>query len=188
MALGAPPINKQPTGLLGFLGIKNGGRYPEQLISALSPTWDTMRHYCAVNGEELRFSTAGTAGATAAGTTLAITAITPAFTITGGFINVPTNEWWYVEYAEITWALPAEAAATGDFSFQADLASALSTVPGLLAGWQAGIATQVRAGRRTATDGFWIGPGARVGIVSNGNNSVANTGVSGAMRIARFPG
>ena len=35
-----PPINLTPPGLLGFLGIKNGGRNPQSLGETLAPVWD----------------------------------------------------------------------------------------------------------------------------------------------------
>jgi hypothetical protein len=35
-----PVISRLPLGLLDFLGIKSGGRYPEQLQGTLQPTWD----------------------------------------------------------------------------------------------------------------------------------------------------
>lgn len=35
-----PVISRLPLGLLDFLGIKSGGRYPEQLLPTLQPTWD----------------------------------------------------------------------------------------------------------------------------------------------------
>jgi len=39
-----PIISKLPLGLLDFLGIKTGGRYPDQLASFLQPTWDLERY------------------------------------------------------------------------------------------------------------------------------------------------
>lgn len=38
-------INRQPTGLLGFLGIKNFGRNPTTLGEQLAPTWDLSKLY-----------------------------------------------------------------------------------------------------------------------------------------------
>jgi hypothetical protein len=40
-------INKQPTGWLGFLGIKNFGRNPSQVAEVLAPTWDLSDLYLA---------------------------------------------------------------------------------------------------------------------------------------------
>lgn len=47
--IGPPPINRQPGGLLGFLGIKNGGRNPDQLSNVLAPTWDAAEVYLRTN-------------------------------------------------------------------------------------------------------------------------------------------
>lgn len=47
-------ISRIPTGLLGFLGIKNGGEYPQRLINLLSPTWDLASLY--LNTNEIRFA------------------------------------------------------------------------------------------------------------------------------------
>lgn len=38
-------INRQPTGWLGFLGIKNFGRNPAVTVDALAPTWDLSDLY-----------------------------------------------------------------------------------------------------------------------------------------------
>lgn len=38
-------INRQPTGWLGFLGIKNFGRNPRDTSDILSPTWDLSQLY-----------------------------------------------------------------------------------------------------------------------------------------------
>lgn len=45
------PLNKIPNGLLSFLGIKNGGRNPEQLGALLAPTWDLAQWYMATTYE-----------------------------------------------------------------------------------------------------------------------------------------
>ena len=39
------PLSRQPDGLLGFLGIKNGGRNPQFLIETVQPTFDLYAHY-----------------------------------------------------------------------------------------------------------------------------------------------
>ena len=40
-------INRQPTGWLGFLGIKNFGRNPSTAADVLAPTWDLSDLYLA---------------------------------------------------------------------------------------------------------------------------------------------
>lgn len=52
MALGRPPLNVQPQGLLGFLQTKTGGKYPQTLNEDfVQPTWDLARHYVETNAE-----------------------------------------------------------------------------------------------------------------------------------------
>jgi len=46
-----PPINALPTGILGFLGIKNGGRYPQHLGETLTPVWDLANLYLEANAQ-----------------------------------------------------------------------------------------------------------------------------------------
>lgn len=54
-------INRQPTGLLGFLGIKNGGVNPQDLATTVAPTWDLAQQYLQTNTEF--FSVGGTISA-----------------------------------------------------------------------------------------------------------------------------
>jgi hypothetical protein len=42
-------INRQPTGWLGFLGIKNFGRNPATAADVLAPTWDLAELYLSAN-------------------------------------------------------------------------------------------------------------------------------------------
>lgn len=38
-------ISRIPAGLLGFLGIKNGGEYPQEIAKILAPTWELRELY-----------------------------------------------------------------------------------------------------------------------------------------------
>lgn len=49
-------INRLPTGLLGFLGIKNGGEYPKTLGTELVPTINLAPWYLQANVIALRFT------------------------------------------------------------------------------------------------------------------------------------
>lgn len=51
--LGAPPLQILPTGLLGLFGIKNGGKYPQQLLESLQPVIDIFHLYGQTNEEHL---------------------------------------------------------------------------------------------------------------------------------------
>jgi len=46
-----PPINRIPQPLLGYFGIKNGGRYPQTLSETLAPTIDLRYQYDAAGYE-----------------------------------------------------------------------------------------------------------------------------------------
>lgn len=72
------PINRLPNGLLGFLGIKNGGRYPDQMGTTLAPTWDLSDLYLGTNVE------VATNGPNATGTNFV------------GHHTVPQGQIWYV--------------------------------------------------------------------------------------------
>jgi hypothetical protein len=51
-------INRQPTGWLGFLGIKNFGRNPSTAAQVLAPTWDLADLYLAQSRKWLTTSIA----------------------------------------------------------------------------------------------------------------------------------
>lgn len=53
------PLNKQPSGLLSFLGIKNGGRNPVELLQDLRGTWDLQQLYLIDNVEAGSSTTVG---------------------------------------------------------------------------------------------------------------------------------
>lgn len=71
-------INRNPAGLIGFLGIKNFGQNPATLGGVLAPTWDISSLYL---NDAARFQMV-TDGALAAGNYLTVTP--------------PQNEVWYV--------------------------------------------------------------------------------------------
>ena len=76
--IGVPPINRIPGGLLGFLGIKNGGRNPDALSNVLVPQLDLTEVYLRTNYVLARIDTTVAAvGFTGAGT-------------------VPAGQAWYV--------------------------------------------------------------------------------------------
>lgn len=82
-----PPLNVQPTGLLSFLQIKNGGRYPQYLRDELLPVWDLARHYEACNAETRPL---GAADLQVAG-------------VTTYLISTTTNTWRHVLWVGCTW-------------------------------------------------------------------------------------
>lgn len=75
-------INRTPLGLLGFLGIKNSGQYPQRLTGELVPTWDLAQLYLNASAQYAQVVT-----------TVNATGYVPLFA-------VPNNEtWWVTDYS-----------------------------------------------------------------------------------------
>lgn len=51
-----PPINRLPVGLLGFLGIKNGGAYPQALGADLAGTFELQNWYMQTNSQSIQLN------------------------------------------------------------------------------------------------------------------------------------
>lgn len=90
-----PPIQIFPSGLLGFFGIKNGGRNPQELAQLLSPTVELLPWYLATRRE------------TISGVQIGVTGLN-----TYSFGGPPQNEAWYVHYAGIRATTAIAAGAT----------------------------------------------------------------------------
>lgn len=82
-------VNRQPEGLLGFLGIKNGGRNPQALGDVIAPTWAATEMY--LSPPSLWDANSGTE------------------TSTGGVIThtVPDGKVWYVHGYSVRFTTPA---------------------------------------------------------------------------------
>lgn len=139
-----PTINTLPLGLLGFLGIKNGGRYPDELGSLLVPTWDLMELYTAANSVHRNDNV----NVTAVG----------AFTV----VTVPEGEAWYVINQDVGSATLA-AGVTLQLSLQITDPSSIATValsdPTNLAS----------AGQRCSASlprPYFAGPGSALGLIA----------------------
>lgn len=176
-----PPLNRQPEGLLSWLGIKNGGRNPQTLIPTLQPVLELWPHLTVSGREYYSLAQISITGALSI-TDLTVTGIAPAAPLpdilVGGFIVVPQDEVWYCESFEVSWTLPAEAAAYCDCQW---IFGALR-VAQTLQGWTTGTATGARGGRRTTERPFWLGPGSNCIAQALGSNSAGN--ISTASRIA----
>lgn len=72
-------INRSPTGLLSFFGIKNTGRNPSALADTLAPTLELVPWYLSQNSESMSF-----------------TGPVAAVGFSPGFFNVPETETWAV--------------------------------------------------------------------------------------------
>lgn len=79
-------INRNPFGLLGFLGVKNFGRNPATVSDVLAPTWDLARQYAETNAVIKPL----TANINATGHTI--------------FFQVPQDRVWWIH--AVGWYLP----------------------------------------------------------------------------------
>lgn len=70
-------INRSPSGLLSFFGIKNTGRNPSTIGDSLAPTLELVPWYLSQNSESLEF-----------------TGAVPGIGFNPGWFNVPENETW----------------------------------------------------------------------------------------------
>lgn len=94
------PLNRQPSGLLEFFGIKNGEWGPRELGQVLTPTLDLWRHYVSAFGSDDVDGTVTVNGSTATGgTDVPLTAWTmPNNTYP---VVVPAGEVWYLDNMSI---------------------------------------------------------------------------------------
>jgi hypothetical protein len=158
-----PVVNRLPLGLLSFLGIQNGGRYPDTLLPALAPVLDLGNHYVNTNREYL---TGSSAIAALASTTIH---------------TVPSGQWWYCCHASLFTATLGAGQAYGGVLALLDAAGLVTTmlsssVPAV-SGAGAVFVNQAR--------GFWAGPGERLGVYTTHLAAgPVSTGVS--LAFARF--
>lgn len=87
------PINRHPTGFLGLLDLKTGGRNPETLFRSVQPVVDMTQFY-AESPSEFLLGNVVITGDTGGG-------FFP-FTAPVGGIIVPQNEVWYVSYFSVS--------------------------------------------------------------------------------------
>jgi hypothetical protein len=98
MAIERPPINQLPRGLLGFLGIKTGGRYPSQLLEQVQPTLDLLYWYGHANAQYVSFGQI----ALGPGATDADAVFVPWVSATPSIpVVVPGNETWLITEATL---------------------------------------------------------------------------------------
>lgn len=156
-------INRQPTGILGFLGIKNFGRNPEQVGEVLSPVWDYAPWYLQTNAQ---FRNAAVS-----------------FNAVGFFavFQVPNNEVWTVH------ALSCLAGPLGGgetiriHAAIADQASSVFTI--LPTTSDDRVATANDFGICAAQGNFILGPGEVAGMFCSDLTTVGAIGATAAIRL-----
>lgn len=186
MAIGdPPPLNVQPIGLLNFLGIKSGGRYPMTLDGTLLPTLELFEHYVAANSEEY-FATPAAFGTTAAGG-VEFTSTGPSDIIAGaGALTVPTSEYWYVQYMALRMNFNAAAGESASMCPGVRLANSSNGLATTLSGYETSVAARARSFCRTVQDPFWLRPGSGIFILVHEAVTAATLQPVLGFRIARF--
>lgn len=135
------PISKLPLGLLGFLGIKSFGQYPNSLGSQISPGLDLLGLFSGAHAEH---ANGGAVNAAAGYNTVALT--------------VPQNEIWYVTMAHAVATLGAGTAITMQLAVQPSVGADIVLTELLTGGASAGsiMSPLLRE--------VWLGPGDDLGI------------------------
>lgn len=93
MPLTPSPINRAPTGLLDYLGIRAGGRQPQSLSEQLFPFIDLGEFYKRAQQFEVAWTLASFV-TDAARAALAIPSTSPVQLAPSGSVIVPSNELW----------------------------------------------------------------------------------------------
>lgn len=145
-----PPVQSLPAGLLGLLGIKNGGQNPNGLAGFLQPTLDLFTLYMLGQLQRKQETITVPAGAGV---------ITRATTLV-----VPQGKFWYVQEAQVSVASVGAAPPLDLTAFSIDpqgnvsFVRNLRPVGGIVANgsWTLGL------------QGMWMRPGDAWGIASNG--------------------
>lgn len=156
-------INRLPLGLLGFLGIKNGGQYPRDLSPLLSPVWNLSDLYLNANAE----NSAPVVSVASLGYT--------------GFATVPTGESWCILLAS---------AATGTLGAGVTIEMTLGMTDAAVL---TTIALAPMPGSRTVGGRFavnlaspiWLAPGSSFGVVCT-QLAAGPVSTTLAFRFARF--
>lgn len=187
---GPPPLNLQPAGLLDFLGIKNGGRYPQHLSTDLVPTLELLRWYVAANSIEIgSVSPAFQLVANEGTTTHLIAATQPVNFSVGGTLMVPQTEYWYIDRWSVNWFINAQAGASirvVPVTTPAGGAPSIR-VPCTFGGFETSDPAINRAGHASMIDPIILRPGTVLSLLNEGAiMGAAGVNVNMQMRFCRF--
>ena len=102
--LPVPSISNIPFGLLGLLGLKNGGRNPRLLQDMLSPTLDMWERYLWAASESYQGQLI-THAASIGAVNFTLSPTTPIDLPNGTNVQVPEGETWILLQAVMNWSL-----------------------------------------------------------------------------------
>lgn len=172
------PIQTLPRGLLGFMQLKNSGRYPSEVSSTLGLSLELFDWYMEANAENLPLASTAAIGPGAVG--FVPWTVNP--------IVVPDNEMWFVTaYSGGVVGLIA----TDSIAFILGYTNPVGGAPlGLVIGGerQGAItgAANTRQGR-AFWNGFFAPPGCTFGISLQQIDTAATLAFGGYMRRVRLP-
>jgi hypothetical protein len=171
MMLPPPVIQVIPSGLLGLLGLKNGGSNPPYLNSNVQPTFELSEYYLRAN---FRIVTDAQVWAAAVGTGISLFA--------SGVFTVPQNEIWYVD--DVAGAVSTGAADTlGQFGlFMVGQGSGAWPVTDLLPAMAINQSRWVGSRRS-----FWMTSGMQLGYACFNGVTAGVQPVAAYMRVAKIP-
>jgi hypothetical protein len=167
--LSRPVFSKLPLGLLGFLGIKTGGAYPQFLGDSIQPTWDMLEMLSGVHVES---------GATVAAA--------PAAAAFGSYHLVPQNEVWYVRHYSARATTAAGEALAWHLAMQTPASGSALPVTHFLSN-QVSVGASVVIGQFAPANAMpmFVGPGTNFGIWTNTITGAPS--ITTSMLLNRFP-
>lgn len=179
-------INRLPTGMLDFYGLKNGGSYPQRVSPNVSPVIEYTLPYAYAKATALFTSSQIAPGV--GSTTIAITATGPVDLTTGGQLLVPNDETWLLLEASVRWAFSAAAGQSGCMFWcyrSVAAATGFHIVPGRQQGFTDSAAVQ-RGGSNSWCGQIWVPAGAELRLGVNGVVLTANMDWDMGLRVARY--
>lgn len=174
------PIQTQPRGLLGLLQLKSLGRQPDTLLAEVRPTVDMLDLWLQGVSTSLPDVYTRAAVTTGAGAIVAFT--------TPGVLGPPPGETWWVENFLLDIFIPAAAAD----SIRAVAPIIIWNTVGTLQYGYLGESKTVNsvAGVNTrdqmGAGGFWLPPGAQLGVAYGQVVSAGGITLSGYVRRSRL--
>lgn len=187
----AVPLNRIPSGLLDFFGIKSGEWGPRELGQILQPQIDLFRWYLDNNSLDVLAVVGASPLGASSFAQLTITSTTPVdicSLVTAGQLEVPNNECWLFLEADARWTM-SDAAGSCRVGFSSGQVNVTGQAHWnmLTQGWDAGAAGVTRGGCSTLQFPRWVLPGHRVTATMWGSTGGAATNqVTTHMRVARF--
>lgn len=170
-------LSKLPLGLLGFFGIKNGGKYPQYIVPEIQPTLE-LADILAVNYNEM----------VAIPCLAALGFVTGNILATGLPAVVPASEVWFVSSLTVLTFTGVGDSMTGTVEVR-------NTQTGSASAWHRALtmeftqaASLTKLHPSVMTDGFWAQPGDTFGTHFSAFVNASGTATASIQaKFTRFP-